>query len=419
MIGPYPSVPICETASIVGTGSDDDSESTCDDPGVPYKTSVTMTDIERMRDAVFFDGPEASRKFSRFWILLALASIIASAGVVADSTATVIGAMIVAPLMIPILGTMLGVVLGDRANLLRSIAAGHQPARPSPSPSATSSGLLVAGDVVAATNSQVAGRVNPRLIDLLAALATGAVGSVALIRSDISDTLPGVAIAISLVPPLAVVGLCAESGAYSESAGALLLFGTNVAAILATGLVVMAIYRVHRLVVADASPERKAVNRRNAVLVVVAFVIVIGVPLTSSTLRIAQDTADEASIRSAANTWADEVGWKVADVDTTIERERRGALHRPVTGARTPPRSATVLEAEGADPDNVVAEFVFEESVPLGDEQPRRPTRPDPPGVLGRIRVGNRTLIRPRSGGQFSVGFGTTDGTRAVSGRSW
>ena len=50
-----------------------------------------------------------------------LASIIASAGVVGDSTATVIGAMIVAPLMTPILGTMLAVVLGDRSNLLRSI----------------------------------------------------------------------------------------------------------------------------------------------------------------------------------------------------------------------------------------------------------------------------------------------------------
>ena len=68
-------------------------------------------------------------------------------------------------------------------------------------------------DVVAATNSQVAGRVQPRLIDLLAAVATGVVGAFALVRSDVSDTLPGVAIAISLVPPLAVVGLTLEAGA--------------------------------------------------------------------------------------------------------------------------------------------------------------------------------------------------------------
>ena len=83
--------------------------------------TVELGDLERMREAVFFDEPDASRKISRFWVLLVLASIIAAAGVVGDSTATVIGAMIVAPLMTPILGTMLGVVLGDRANLVRSI----------------------------------------------------------------------------------------------------------------------------------------------------------------------------------------------------------------------------------------------------------------------------------------------------------
>ena len=78
----------------------------------------------------------------------------------------------------------------------------------------------------------------------MAALATGVVGAFALVRADVSDTLPGVAIAISLVPPLAVVGLTLEAGAGSESAGALLLFLTNVGAILLSGLIVMALYRV-------------------------------------------------------------------------------------------------------------------------------------------------------------------------------
>ena len=124
---------------------------------------------QAMREAVFFDGPEANRRYSRFWLLLILAAVIASAGVVADSTATVIGAMIVAPLMTPILGTMLATVLGDHTNLVRSlllvlagaataIAIGYLV------------GSLVAVDVLAETNPQVAGRVTPGLIDLLAAL---------------------------------------------------------------------------------------------------------------------------------------------------------------------------------------------------------------------------------------------------------
>ena len=192
-------------------------------------TGLDQVDIKRMRDQLFFDGPQRRRRLSRFRLLLLLAAVIASAGVVSDSTATVIGAMSVAPLMTPILGIVLAVARADGANLRRClllviagtatvIAVGWL------------LGLFVPYPVVAATNGQVAARVTLQIADLVAALATGAVGSVALARSDISDTLPGVAIAISLVPPLAVVGLTLESGAPRQSLAALLLFTTNVAA---------------------------------------------------------------------------------------------------------------------------------------------------------------------------------------------
>ncbi len=183
--------------------------------------------VARMKAQLFFEGPDVGRKLSRYWLLLLLAGVIAAAGVVADSTATVIGAMIVAPLMVPILGSVVAVVLADRDNLVRcaGLVAGGAAAVVA---IGWLIGLLVQSPVVAATNAQVASRVSPRLIDLVAALATGAVGSIALARDDISDTLPGVAIAISLVPPLAVVGLTLESGAPDQALGALLLFATNV-----------------------------------------------------------------------------------------------------------------------------------------------------------------------------------------------
>jgi len=73
-------------------------------------TSLTQVDIEQMRDQVFFEGPERRRRLSRYWLLLLLSAVIATAGVVSDSTATVIGAMIIAPLMTPILGVVLGVL---------------------------------------------------------------------------------------------------------------------------------------------------------------------------------------------------------------------------------------------------------------------------------------------------------------------
>ena len=121
-------------------------------------------------------------------------------------------------------------------------------------------GQLTPVPVVAATNAQVAGRVDPTLGDLIAALATGAVGSFALVRDDVSDTLPGVAIAISLVPPLAVVGLTLESGAPEQALGALLLFLTNFGAILLTGLIVMAIYRVRATAVQGLGSQHGSIH---------------------------------------------------------------------------------------------------------------------------------------------------------------
>jgi uncharacterized membrane protein len=62
---------------------------------------LKQDDLQRMRDQLFFEGPDVRRRLSRYWLLLPLSAVIAAAVVVSDSTATVIGAMIVAPLMTP------------------------------------------------------------------------------------------------------------------------------------------------------------------------------------------------------------------------------------------------------------------------------------------------------------------------------
>ena len=230
---------------------------------------------------------------------------------VADSTATVIGAMIVAPLMTPILGTALALVLADRTHLLHNaglvlagalvvVAIGYL------------IGVVHANDVIAATNSQVAGRVSPKLIDLTAALATGVVGAFALVRSDVSDTLPGVAIAISLVPPLAVVGLTLESDAPREALGALLLFSTNVAAIIATGTVVLLFFRV-RHAVAESGRSLAEFSKRT-LAVVVGAVVLIAVPLGWGTLVAAYEQQVVTRAQPVAEQWAQDEGWIIVKV---------------------------------------------------------------------------------------------------------
>jgi uncharacterized hydrophobic protein (TIGR00271 family) len=274
-------------------------------------TQVNSDDVTRMTDALFIERDWRSPSASRFWVLLVLATVIATSGVIADSTASVIGAMIVAPLMTPILGIALAIVLGDRGALLRSVA------------------YVVGGAILViaiayvigmfqfhpddyATNGQVAARISPRLIDLLAALATGTVGAFALVRRDISDALPGVAIAISLVPPLAVVGLLLEAGRYADASQSLLLFGTNVAAIIATGTLVLRLYKVREI--AKAAGTVTGDIGRTTMSVIIALLVVVAVPLAIGTLNVAYDQVVQAKATPIAQAWAAKAGWQVTTV---------------------------------------------------------------------------------------------------------
>ena len=344
-------------ASCLPVGSVRPGDETAERFNVP---SVAASDVARMREKLFFEGDDRARKLSAFWTLLLLAAVIASAGVVSDSTATVIGAMIVAPLMTPIVGIVLAVTIGDGRNLALSaalvvtgalavIGAGYL------------FGLLADVPVDAARSTQVAGRVNPSLVDLAAAIATGAVGAFAVVRSDVSDTLPGVAIAISLVPPLAVVGLTLEAGAADEAGGALLLFLTNVSAILVTGVLVMALYRVRTIALESAA--RPPLGRSAAVAVIVVFLVVIAVPLAGSTARIVDERLTTASVSDVASSWADSAGWEIVTVSTRPEGvvvRAYGPLPAP-----DPNDLRERLDAEGLDGVAVRLQLVPEEHVYL------------------------------------------------------
>lgn len=280
-------------------------------PVVRGWVSAGPADVQRMVSRLYLTHGDRARKLSAFWTLLVLSAVIAAAGIIADSPATVIGAMIVAPLMTPILGTSLAIVLADRRQLIHSLTMMLAGA-------ATVVvvgyllGLLIQLDVVAETNAQVASRVSPRLIDLVAALATGLVGAFALVRSDVSDALPGVAIAISLVPPLAVIGLTLESGAYGESWGALLLFGTNVAAIIATGTALLLVAGLREA--AQASGLKVGSLSVRTVASVAVSILLVAVPLGYGSWRVLQEQMVISQAEPVATQWANDRGWDITGI---------------------------------------------------------------------------------------------------------
>jgi uncharacterized hydrophobic protein (TIGR00271 family) len=188
--------------------------------------------------SLFFEGSGRSGRIRSFAIMLALATAIATFGLLQASTAVVIGAMLVAPLMTPMIGLAAALVTGrprraaSSALLVVLGAVGVVCL-------ATVLALVAPGSGDVATNPEVQARTAPTLLDLLVALAAGAVGAYALSDRRVAAALPGVAIAVALVPPLATVGICLAAGLLPDAAGATILFLTNFVAIVVAGALML------------------------------------------------------------------------------------------------------------------------------------------------------------------------------------
>jgi uncharacterized hydrophobic protein (TIGR00271 family) len=152
-------------------------------------------DVPLFEKKLFFEGERQRPYLERFFVLLILATIIATAGIFADSTATVIGAMIVAPLMTPIMATAAALIMGNMSRALNRLLLVLTGVITVIFLSWLM-GLLYSQSINFAENAQIIARISPRLIDLIAALASGAAGAFCLSRDDIADSLPGVAISI-------------------------------------------------------------------------------------------------------------------------------------------------------------------------------------------------------------------------------
>ncbi len=175
--------------------------------------------IIQLRESLIKD----SQLTQNYLVLIFSSCLIATFGLVINSTAVIIGAMIIAPLMLPLRGFSFATLEGDWQLLRNSFIS-------------VMIGSLIAvicSYLVGITigffsfASEVTSRTQPTLIDLLIAVVAGSISGYAKIRPAIEDAIPGTAISVALMPPLCVVGLTLSQGEWQLSQGAILLYLTN------------------------------------------------------------------------------------------------------------------------------------------------------------------------------------------------
>jgi uncharacterized hydrophobic protein (TIGR00271 family) len=271
--------------------------------------------LPTFEETLFIEGPRAARRLVNFFTLLLLATVIATYGILSNSTPTVIGAMIVAPLMGPMMATTAAVVMGSVPRALRALAL-----------TIVGSGCVILFAFVLAwvvpdvtisftNNAEITSRIHPGLYALLTALAAGASGAFIMSRAEITDALAGVAIAISLVPPLCVVGISLQVRQLEAAAGALLLFLTNALAVLLAGGVVFLLVGLGQTVV---SLETRRFRRRSFVLYLLGLLLVI-IPLTVAAYQNVASAESNAKATAVVQTWLADTSYQVVSVGVKNE----------------------------------------------------------------------------------------------------
>jgi uncharacterized membrane protein len=176
-------------------------------------------------------------------------------------------------------------------------------------------------------------RTSPRLVDLLAALATGLAGAFATSRKDVSDTLPGVAIAISLVPPLTNAGILFGAGRADLAWGSVLLFVTNLLAIVLMGTFTFALMGFSRAAIRTLSDTA----RSTAIAIVVVLTVAIIVPLGTSSYQVFVDSVVQARATATVQQWLQGSEYRVVAV--TLDED---AVRVVVTGQGPVPDTAAL-----------------------------------------------------------------------------
>ena len=285
-----------------------------------------------------------------YFIMNILSAIIASYGLVTNSAAVVIGAMLVAMMLGPITGIALAII-DHRMPLLRkslfTVIAGV-------------SLVVLVGFIVGWLHKEqpltleILSRTQPTSMDLMIALAGGTAGAYAMVSPHLSVAVVGVAVATALVPPLAASGILFANGEMQLGLGALLLAFTNIIAIQFTNALVLWLLGFRRLVDDDyKSKTYLTFLRRNAVTLLLLGGL--GAYLTINLQTNAKQQVFESSVKETINSYFSDKGNVLTN--TQFDRTDGNQVVRAVIRGETTPNSYDVRQIETTITQDMVDNF--------------------------------------------------------------
>ena len=287
---------------------------THDEPHRSFFRKAELRIPAEQRVAIYQSMLESSHMDLEYTALLLLAGLIALFGLLENSAAVIIGAMLISPLMNPLLSAALALLLGDgkmgkRAAmvLLVSIAA-----------------VIGITWIVALTiplkqaTPEILARTQPNLLDLFIALLSGLAGTLALRNSSVAMTiLPGVAIAVAVIPPLSVVGYGLSTNQNLIAGGAFLLFVTNLVSIIISAVVVFRLMGFRPRW--EAEQGRWKLKYRLGISAVV--LLLLSIPLFLTLRKAAIEVAIRSSVRGILSTAFQEHETSISHLDFTHARD--------------------------------------------------------------------------------------------------
>lgn len=271
-----------------------------------FYISITSSDeqeiIESVKKGIVFKG-------FNLWVLV-FAIFVASLGLNVNSTAVIIGAMLISPLMGPIIGMGLAVGISDFDMLKRSfkhyaLSAGV---------SVVTATIYFLLSPINEAQSELLARTSPNIYDVLIAFFGGMAGVVAICAKEKGNVIPGVAIATALMPPLCTAGFGLAQGEWMFFLGALYLFFINTVFISLATFLGVRFFRFQRQTYIDKK-RGKLVNRY-----IMAIVIATIIPAVFTTVRIVRESMFQNRANSFISNELDFSGTQVIQRDISWSR---------------------------------------------------------------------------------------------------